>query len=547
MRKDGSQGNQDFGGPAMTAPKPKKRWADSVEELASYRKQGPEVLTLPLRPARHQVDQFCETLDFLAGDLAAGSPAAPPPRCVEAAASRSPSEIRVSAAQRRREEWFDESRRNLPCWLTSMVLHLTLVIVLGSLTIPPATRQFVGTTLLLSFAQDETGETSRAAAPMSFEGARETGAGRSDSGPPKQLDAASQSEPARLTSDELSDPTFEIALASSAEHNLAAAAPEPQEQAIATTGPSQRGALASVPAARIPPPERLPASRDQAAPKTAADAEREWRLDDVVARFIEYDIGRLQGAEGERARREFDRLGPEAIPALVRGLNRSAKIHASCPVVVISNKLSRLTEHQHDRETLEYVVENLGKGVPRGAPHQSRLQSLKEQLLRELKGEPPPSSDEARLAQQLTSPQTEVRIAAARYIASHASEFGGEERASVAWPLIRHLSDRRLDVREAAHGALVALTEGKDFGPAEGKLASTKDVSAAASRWYDHFDHERYEAMAASVLASARHFEDARRRTSAIRYYRKLLEEYAGAKAADEAAKRLEELTGKAF
>jgi hypothetical protein len=53
--------------------------------------------------------------------------------------------------------------------------------------------------------------------------------------------------------------------------------------------------------------------------------------------------------------------------------------------------------------------------------------------------------------------------------------------------------------------------------------------------------------MAASVLASARHFEDARRRTSAIRYYRKLREEYAGTKAADEAGKRLEELTGETF
>lgn len=551
MRKDESQRKHDLGGPACVGPRPKKRWADSVEEVEAYRRREPEFLPLSSRPVRREVDQFCETLDYLPRDLAQTAPPKPEKTADDVlppgdAPSAAPASVRLSAV-RLRETWFDESRRNLPCWLTSMVLHMALVIVLGSLTIPSATQRIFSATLLLSFAADETGQDSREEALMSFDGAGETGDGRSDAGQSKQFHEASPSEPAPPASGELSDPTVNLQLSPTLEDDLAAEAPDPRQLAAAIAEPAQRGATAGAPAARIPPPERLPQSETPATPKSAADAKREAQLDEVVARFIEFDIGRLQGAEGQRASREFDRLGPESIPALVRGLNRSAKIYASCPVVVISNKLSRLAEQQHDRQTLEYVVENLGQGVPRNAPHYARLAALKEQLLRELKGEPPPFSDEATLAQQLSNPQTEVRIAAARHVASHASEFDSRQRANLAWLLIRDLSDRRLAVRDAAHGALVALTGGEDFGPAEGKLAPAKEAAAAASRWYNHFDHERYEAMAASVLASARHFEDARRRASAIRYYRKVMEEYAGTQAADEAAQRLEELTGKAF
>lgn len=551
MRKDESQGKHDLSGPACVAPRPKKRWADSVEEVEASRRQGPQVLPLISRSVRREVDQFCETLDYLPSDLAPRAASKPEKAAVdEPSPGNIPAAARVSLhlyAPRRRETWFDESRRNLPCWLTSTVLHMALVIVLGSLTIPSATQRIFSATLLLSFATDENGQDNREAALISFDGAGETGDGRSDSAGSKQLDAASLSEPESPASEDLSDPTVNFKVPPSLEGDLTSAAPDPRQRGAATAEPAQRGAIAGAPAARIPPPERLPLSEAPATPKSSVDAERELRFDDVVARFIEFDIGRLQGAEGQRASREFDQLGPEAIPALVRGLNRSARIHASCPVVVISNKLSRLAEQQHDRQTLEYVVENLGQGIPRSAPHYARLIALKEQLQRELKGEPPPQSEEARLAQRLNNPQPEVRIAAARYIATHASEFDSRQRASLAWLLIRDLSDRRLAVRDAAHAALVALTGGEDLGPAEGKLAQAKDFAAAASRWYNHFDRERYEAMAASVFASARHFEDARRRASAIRYYRKVVEEYAGTQAADEAAKRLEELTGKAF
>lgn len=93
--------------------------------------------------------------------------------------------------------------------------------------------------------------------------------------------------------------------------------------------------------------------------------EEEEKLDQVIDRFIEHDIGNLTGEEGRRARKAFDKLGPEAIPALIRGLNKAAGIDHSCPAVVIGKKLSRLLGGTNDLELLEYARENIGAGVER--------------------------------------------------------------------------------------------------------------------------------------------------------------------------------------
>src|SRR3954462_5425296 len=74
----------------------------------------------------------------------------------------------------------------------------------------------------------------------------------------------------------------------------------------------------------------------------ALTKEEEARLDEVIDRFIQYDTGRLRGEDARRALRDFEKLGPEAIPALIRGVNRAAEIQHSCPVVVIARKLNRL-------------------------------------------------------------------------------------------------------------------------------------------------------------------------------------------------------------
>ncbi|HEY7330894.1 MAG TPA: hypothetical protein VH592_24855 [Gemmataceae bacterium] len=104
--------------------------------------------------------------------------------------------------------------------------------------------------------------------------------------------------------------------------------------------------------------------------------EEEDRLDEIVNRFMQYDIGRLQGKEGAKALKEFRALGPEAIPSLVRGLNRAAMIEHSCPVVVIGQKLGRLLAASDDQELMEYVRDNIGSGVGR-TRHAGVLQDLR--------------------------------------------------------------------------------------------------------------------------------------------------------------------------
>jgi hypothetical protein len=104
--------------------------------------------------------------------------------------------------------------------------------------------------------------------------------------------------------------------------------------------------------------------------------EEEDKLDAIVERYILYDIGRLQGKEGAKALKEFKALGAEAIPSLVRGLNRAAKIEHSCPVVVIAQKLNRLLAASEDQELLEYVKDNIGSGVG-STRHAGILQDLR--------------------------------------------------------------------------------------------------------------------------------------------------------------------------
>src|SRR5947209_4185177 len=91
--------------------------------------------------------------------------------------------------------------------------------------------------------------------------------------------------------------------------------------------------------------------------------EEEAKLDDVIDRFILADTGRLRGAEAKAAIREFAKLRPEAIPALIRGLNRAAEIQHSCPVVVIAKKLNRMLMASDDRELLEFARDEIGAGV----------------------------------------------------------------------------------------------------------------------------------------------------------------------------------------
>src|SRR5260370_19594855 len=87
-----------------------------------------------------------------------------------------------------------------------------------------------------------------------------------------------------------------------------------------------------------------------------SDKEEE-KIDDTIDRFIQYDMGQLRGEEGKKALKEFRELGPEAIPGMIRGLNRAAQIDSSCPAVTIPKKLAVMLPGSYYPYLLDFARE----------------------------------------------------------------------------------------------------------------------------------------------------------------------------------------------
>src|SRR5262245_2816150 len=74
----------------------------------------------------------------------------------------------------------------------------------------------------------------------------------------------------------------------------------------------------------------------------ALSKEEEAKLEEIIERFVRADTGRLKGDDTRKAVKDFDKLPPEAIPALIRALNQAAKAEQTCPVLMITKKLKRM-------------------------------------------------------------------------------------------------------------------------------------------------------------------------------------------------------------
>jgi hypothetical protein len=130
------------------------------------------------------------------------------------------------------------------------------------------------------------------------------------------------------------------------------------------------------------PAEKTPRRPSPIAPSLPElTREEEDHLDQVIDRFIRYDIGQLHAAEGAAALSDFKKLGPEAIPALIRGLNRAAMMEHSCPATTIALKLKKLLLSSSDMELLQFARENIGADGADRSYHARLLQELRFQVL----------------------------------------------------------------------------------------------------------------------------------------------------------------------
>ncbi len=275
--------------------------------------------------------------------------------------------------------------------------------------------------------------------------------------------------------------------------------------------------------------------------------EEEDKLDEIVDRFMLYDIGQLRGIEGARALKAFRDLGPEAIPSLVRGLNRAATIEHSCPVVVIAQKLGRLLAASDDEELLEYVKDNIGSGVGR-TRHAGVLQDLrvgvslrKNAVTRRAASSPGAKSPRAMSVSELADAASNDRGTRLKSILTELEKRRGDEvlpalaaatesyeedikklgrdlldrhlarqteavvkdklndrvleirraaiRAAARRPrltgdLIDLLDDDKTEVRAAAHEVLVKLNRGQDLGPSGDGKEKIAEAQAKWRRWW---------------------------------------------------------------
>lgn len=395
---------------------------------------------------------------------------------------------------RRRHSWrreWGERRRYVPCWLASFVVHLTLIVTLGSLIVPQTDDPFLRP-ILLSFAE------SLAAKP------------------------ASESPPAAVKLDAMALEEVAGRAANRSVENEPPASPPPASEPAAPVEPPAVPVVLHEPGAA--PKADDPFATPLAVPQGDLNPDLKWlmdsargaagarvgnpvpaeprqqELDEVVDRFIQYDIGRLTGTDGIIARRDFEALGPDSIPALVRGLNRSASIHASCPVCVITSKLQAALSQSKDRSLFAYAVANIGRDVPSNAPHRGRLMQLLNSLQK---------TADAQIA-LLESPDLEDRVQGLAQLVDQHGALSQEERVRAAEAVI-NLVEADATLRVAAHRVLAVMAAGTPGAPSEETL--NENVDEAAAQWREYWRRidtlEQLQRASYAVLAEALRSKDA--------------------------------------
>ena len=206
---------------------------------------------------------------------------------------------------------------------------------------------------------------------------------------------------------------------------------------------------------------------------------------------------------------------------MVRGLNYSASIRASCPVGVISSKLRRELQRSSDPSMLDYAITHLGQGVHSNAPYFRRVTSFRDSIanmfnashIRQrcqalgidasddlchqigalvLSQRMDPSGDQ-QVADALTHPHPRQRCAGVVAANLRAVSIRGESRQVIGEGLIALLqSETNPVLLQAAHQTAIVLAGGSDFGTAPQSVA----------KWREAFEYLSY--LDSSTAASAK-------------------------------------------
>lgn len=198
--------------------------------------------------------------------------------------------------------------------------------------------------------------------------------------------------------------------------------------------------------------------------------------DAIVEAFIQYDIGRCRGKPGQIANRRFQSISTdEAIAALVRGVNRSARLRQSCPICVISAKLQQLMQTTSDPKKLQYAVDHLdstGSGVVY-ATYVDRLRQFARLRLDQLNGVAPREPVFNRALRGGTPGQLRrSRMAIRKWSYQDLQEAVDEEKATELVQVLEELQQRKgSEFTELLAGAIARLKDESTKEVARGLLA----------------------------------------------------------------------------
>ncbi len=186
--------------------------------------------------------------------------------------------------------------------------------------------------------------------------------------------------------------------------------------------------------------------------------------------------------------------GPEAIPAIVRGINKAYNLGTACPMTSLASQLRiNLLPYCTNPSTLDYVIENLGKGVrftwktdARKAFNEIKQMCLnrkaeliylqlaaeREVAIQQLVVKMADLSD-ADLKAALSHRLADARLAALYVVA--------QKRLHCEDALIERLVDPDSRVTQLARQCLIRLARGTDFGPPP--VADAADLVRSQARW----------------------------------------------------------------